>query len=41
LYEDSYKFDDTTGRLENTWALNKMTDAPKVVFIDEISHYNQ
>lgn len=41
LYKDSYKFDPLTGRLENTWKLNKIADAPKVIFIDEISHYNQ
>lgn len=41
LYRDSYKFDPLTGKLENTWKLNKIADAPKVIFIDEISHYNQ
>lgn len=41
LYKDSYKFDPITGKLENTWKLNKIADAPKVIFIDEISHYNQ
>lgn len=41
LYKDSYKFDPLTGKLENTWKLNKVADAPKVIFIDEISHYNQ
>lgn len=41
LYKDSYKFDLLTGKLENTWKLNKIADAPKVIFIDEISHYNQ
>lgn len=41
LYKDSYKFDPLTGKLENTWKLNKIADAPKVIFIDEISHYNQ
>ena len=41
LYKDSYKFDPLTGKLENTWELNKIADAPKVIFIDEISHYNQ
>lgn len=41
LYKDSYKFDPSTGKLENTWKLNKIADAPKVIFIDEISHYNQ
>lgn len=41
LYKDSYKFDPFTGKLENTWKLNKIADAPKVIFIDEISHYNQ
>lgn len=41
LYKDSYKFDSLTGKLENTWKLNKIADAPKVIFIDEISHYNQ
>ena len=41
LYKDSYKFDPLTGKLENTWKLNKIANAPKVIFIDEISHYNQ
>lgn len=41
LYKDSYKFDPLTGKLENTWKLNKVANAPKVIFIDEISHYNQ
>lgn len=41
LYKDSYKFDPLTGKLENTWKLNKIANAPKIIFIDEISHYNQ
>ena len=41
LYKDSYKFDPLTGKLQNTWKLNKIADAPNVIFIDEISHYNQ
>lgn len=41
LYKNSYKFDPITGKLENTWKLNKIADTPKVIFIDEISHYNQ
>lgn len=40
LYKDSYEFD-STGKLINKWKVNKITNAPKVMFIDEISHYNQ
>jgi hypothetical protein len=39
LYKDSYEFD-TDGKLQNKWKVNKITNAPKVIFIDEISHYN-
>lgn len=41
LYKNSYKFNPINGKLENAWKLNKVADAPKVIFIDEISHYNQ
>lgn len=41
LYKGSFKFDPITGKLENTWKLNKIADAPKAIFIDEVSHYNQ
>ena len=40
LYKDSYEFD-SEGKLINKWKVNKLTNAPKVMFIDEISHYNQ
>lgn len=40
LYKDSYEFD-ANGKLQNKWKVNKVSDAPKVIFIDEISHYNQ
>lgn len=39
LYDDSYEFID--GKLVNKWRINKVSDPPKVIFIDEISHYNQ
>lgn len=41
LYKNSYKFNSINGKLENAWKLNKVANAPKVIFIDEISHYNQ
>ena len=40
LYKDSYEINDQ-GQLVNKWKLNKYTDAPKIMFIDEITHYNQ
>lgn len=40
LYKGSYEFD-AEGKLQNKWKVNKITNAPKVIFIDEISHYNQ
>ena len=40
LYKDSYEFD-SEGKLQNKWKVNKITNAPKVIFIDEVSHYNQ
>ncbi len=40
LYEDSYEITDK-GQLKNKWIINKIADPPRVVFIDEISHYNQ
>ena len=39
LYEDSFEFDN--GRLVNKWKLNQIADAPKLIFIDEVTHYNQ
>lgn len=39
LYDDSYEFVD--GKLQNKWKINTYTKPPKVIFIDEISHYNQ
>lgn len=39
LYDDSYDFVD--GKLVNKWAINKVSNAPRVMFIDEITHYNQ
>lgn len=40
LYEDSYEIN-SEGQLVNKWKLNKYADVPKVIFIDEITHYNQ
>lgn len=40
LYDDSYEITDN-GQLKNKWKLNKIADPPRVVFIDEITHYNQ
>lgn len=40
LYDDSYEIADN-GQLKNKWKLNKIADPPRVVFIDEITHYNQ
>lgn len=40
LYEDSYEITDN-GQLKNKWAINKIADPPRLIFIDEISHYNQ
>lgn len=40
LYDDSYGLN-SENQLINRWAINKETNLPKVVFIDEISHYNQ
>ena len=40
LYEDSYEITDK-GQLKNKWIINKIADPPRVIFIDEISHYNQ
>lgn len=42
LYADSYEFTKDNG-IVNKWALNSKsaTDVPKVIFIDEISQYNQ
>lgn len=40
LYKDSYEITDK-GQLKNKWIINKIADPPRVVFIDEISHYNQ
>jgi hypothetical protein len=39
LYEDSFEFDN--GRLVNKWKLNQIADAPKLIFLDEVTHYNQ
>ena len=40
LYDDSYEFKD--GRIVNKWKLNHYgDDVPKVIFIDEVTHYNQ
>lgn len=39
LYDDSFDFVD--GKLVNKWKVNKISDAPKIMFIDEITHYNQ
>ena len=39
LYDDSYEF--VNGKLVNKWRINKVSDPPKIIFIDEISHYNQ
>jgi hypothetical protein len=38
LYDDSFEF--INGRLVNKWKLNTVSDPPKVIFIDEVSHYN-
>ena len=40
LYDDSYEYN-SGGQLVNKWKLNQYTDAPKVIFIDEVTHYNQ
>lgn len=40
LYENSYEIN-SEGQLVNKYKLNKYGDTPKVIFIDEISHYNQ
>lgn len=40
LYDDSYEIN-SQGQLVNKWALNMESNPPKVIFIDEISHYNQ
>lgn len=40
LYDDSYEITDK-GQLKNKWIINKIADPPRVVFIDEVSHYNQ
>ena len=40
LYEDSYEYN-SKGQLVNKWKLNQYTDVPKVIFIDEVTHYNQ
>ena len=40
LYEDSYEFD-KNGALQNKWKINHYTKVPRVIFIDEITHYNQ
>lgn len=40
LYEDSYEITNK-GQLKNKWIINKIADPPRVVFIDEVSHYNQ
>lgn len=39
LYEDSYEYQN--GQLVNKWKLNQYADVPRVIFIDEITHYNQ
>ncbi len=39
LYDDSYDFVD--GKLVNKWKINKVSDAPRVMFVDEITHFNQ
>lgn len=39
LYDDSFEF--INGHLVNKWKLNTVSDPPKVIFIDEVSHYNQ
>lgn len=40
LYDDSYEIQD--GKVVNKWKLNKYTsDLPNVIFIDEVTHYNQ
>lgn len=40
LYEDSYEIN-KDGQLINKWKLNQHTEVPKIIFIDEITHYNQ
>lgn len=40
LYDSSYEITDK-GQLKNKWTINKIADPPRVIFIDEISHYNQ
>lgn len=40
LYDDSYEYN-SEGQLVNKWKLNQYTDVPKVIFIDEVTHYNQ
>lgn len=40
LYEDSYLINNE-GQVVNKWKLNKYPNTPKVIFIDEITHYNQ
>ena len=39
LYKDSYEIVD--GRVVNKLEFNKYTDAPKVIFLDEVSQYNE
>lgn len=39
LYEDSFEFNN--GQLINKWKLNKPVDVPRLIFIDEVTHYNQ
>lgn len=39
LYDDSYEFQN--GQLVNKWKINQYSDVPRIIFIDEITHYNQ
>lgn len=40
LYDNSYEIN-SEGQLVNKYKLNKYGDTPKIMFIDEITHYNQ
>jgi hypothetical protein len=40
LYDNSYEFNNE-GQLVNKWKLNQHSDVPRIIFIDEITHYNQ
>lgn len=39
LYPESFTIEN--GALKNTWKLNKESNLPKVIFIDEVSRFNQ